>query len=136
MMTTYSKPLPQPIPVSKEFWEAAKRHELRLQHCKNCDVHIFYPREVCPQCLLSDLEWVKASGRGRVHSYTIMRHADIPGFLSDVPYILAIVELEEGPRMLSNLVDCGIEDVKMDMPVTAVFDDVTPEVSLVKFKPA
>lgn len=135
-MTAYNKPLPQPSAVTEEFWKAAKRHELLIQRCQSCNEHIFYPRELCPRCLSSNLEWVKASGRGRVYSYTVVRQAAHPGFSADVPYILAIIELDEGPRMTSNLVECQIEDAMVDMPVTVVFDDVTPEMSLVKFRPA
>ena len=134
-MTTYDKPLPEPNPVTEEFWKAAKRHELLVQHCRSCNQHIFYPREVCPGCLSSDLGWMKVSGRGRVYSYAVVRQAAHRGFRADVPYILAIIELDEGPRLTSNLVDCEIEDVRVDMPVTVVFDDVTSHVSLVKFRP-
>ena len=134
-MTTYNKPLPQPDAVTEEFWKAAKRHELLIQHCQSCNEHIFYPREVCPHCLSSNLEWVKANGRGKVYSFTVVRRAAHPGFKADLPYILALIELEEGPRMTSNIVNCKIEDVRIDMPVTVVFDDVTSEVTLVKFKP-
>ncbi len=135
-MAGYEKPLPQPTAASLEFWRGAKDHTLLIQRCQSCGEHVFYPREVCPQCLSSALEWVKASGRGTVYSFTVVRQAAHPGFRGDVPYVLAIIELEEGPRMTSNLVDCKIDDVKVDMPVTAVFDDVTPEATLVKFKPA
>ena len=135
-MTAYNKPLPQPNPVTEEFWKAAKRHELLIQRCKSCNEHIFYPREVCPRCLSSDLDWMEASGRGRVYSYTVVRQAEHPSFRADTPYILAIIELDEGPRLTSNLMDCQIEDIRVDMPVTVAFDDVTAEVSLVKFRPA
>ena len=135
-MTAYNKPLPEPNPVTEEFWKAAKRHELLIQCCKSCNEHIFYPREVCPRCLSSDLDWMEASGRGRVYSYTVVRQAAHPSFRADTPYILAIIELDEGPRLTSNLMDCQIEDIRVDMPVTVAFDDVTAEVSLVKFRPA
>ncbi len=136
-MTTYNKPLPLTDSISEEYWNAAKRHELVIQHCKCCSKYIFYPRAVCPSCLTlpSSLEWVKASGRGRVYSYTVIVQASSPAFKGDEPYIYAVVELDEGPHMATNIVDCPIEDCKIDMPVTVVFDDVTPEVTLPKFKP-
>lgn len=135
-MTNYNKPLPQPDRTTEEFWRAAKRHELLIPRCKSCNKYFFYPREDCPSCLSSNLEWVRVSGRGKIYSYTVVRQAAHPGFATDVPYILAIIELDEGPRMTSNVVDCRIEDVTVDMPVSVVFDDVTPKVTLVKFKPA
>ena len=138
MTTEYNKPLPSPVgpELSKPFWDAAKRHELMVPRCRTCSNLFFYPREVCPDCLSSDLEWTAVSGRGRLHSYTVVYQPANPAFRDDVPYIYAMVQLDEGPRMISNLVDCPIEDVEMDMPVSAIFDDVTPEVTLVKFKPA
>ena len=138
MTTEYNKPLPNPVSpeLSKPFWDAAKRHELMVPRCKTCSNLFFYPREVCPDCLSSDLEWSTVSGRGRLHTYTIVHQPVNAAFRDDVPYIYAMIQLDEGPRMVSNLVDCPIDDVEMDMPVTAVFDDVTPEVTLVKFKPA
>ena len=136
MMSTYEKPLPIPDVVSKEFWEAARRHEFVIQHCRTCSRYIFYPRVLCPRCLSSNLEWVKSSGKGRVFSYTVIYQAAHPAFKSDVPYVYAIVGLDEGPRMATNIVGCNSEEVKVGMPVTIVFEDVTPEVTLVKFKPA
>lgn len=135
MTTDYSKPLPRPTPVSQEFWEGARRHELRLQRCTGCGEHIFYPRVVCPSCLSDGLEWVTASGKGKVYSYTVVRRAMHPSFRPDVPYVYAIVELEEGPHMPTNIVGCSHDDVSVDMPVEVVFDDVTEKMTLVKFRP-
>jgi len=134
-MNNYSKPLPEFNAVTEAFWKAAKRHELFIQSCGNCNKYIFYPRELCPNCLSTDLGWVKASGLGRVYSFTVVRQAAHHGFSADVPYILAIIELDEGPRLTSNLIDCKPEDARINMPVTAVFDDVTSDVSLIKFRP-
>ena len=135
MTTHYAKPLPRPTPVSKEFWEGARRHELRIQRCSSCEEHVFYPRVVCPKCLADGLEWVTASGRGKVYSYTVVRRAMHPSFRPDVPYIYAVVELEEGPHMTTNIVGCSPDEVSVDMPVEVVFDNVTEEMTLVKFKP-
>ena len=138
MTTEYSKPLPNPtnVELSKPFWEATKRHELSLPHCNTCSANFFYPRERCPECLSDDLGWAQASGKGHVYSFTIIEQAVNPEFRGDLPYIYSIIELDEGPRMIANVVECGLEDVKIDMPVEAVFDDVTSDVTLVKFKPA
>ena len=84
----------------------------------------------------SNLEWVKVSGRGRLHSFTVVRQPANAAFKNDVPYAYAIVQLDEGPRMVSTILQCDIDSLKIDMPLEAVFDDVTPEWTLVKFKPA
>lgn len=134
-MSAYDKPLPIPDAESAEFWKAARRHELLIQRCKSCKEHIFYPRALCPNCLSLDLEWVRASGKGRLYSYTVVRQAPRPAFEKDLPYVVAIVQLDEGPRLMSNLVGCKLEDIKVNMPVTVVFEDATSDVSLPKFKP-
>lgn len=131
----YEKPLPKPSPISRPFWEGTKAHQLRLQHCRDCGQHIFYPRSLCPFCLSENLEWVTASGRGKVYSYTVVRRAMHPAFREDVPYVFAIVELEEGPRLTTNIVGCPPEEVKVEMPVRATYEDVTPEITLLKFEP-
>ncbi len=138
MNTEYKKPLPRPAnpELTKPFWEAAKRHELVLPHCKKCGDFFFFPREVCPVCLSPELEYVQVSGKGRLHSFTVVHQPGNPAFNDDIPYIYAVIQLDEGPRMISNMVECSLEDAKVDMPVNAVFDDVTPEWTLVKFKPA
>ena len=135
----YAKPLPRAEnpPLTQPFWDAAKRHELIIPRCKTCDKPHFYPREQCPWCASKELEWVPASGKGRLHSYTVIRQPVNRNFQPDVPYAYCIIQLDEGVRMISNLVGCRIpEDLKMDMPVVAEFDDVTPDWTLVKFKPA
>ena len=133
-MSEYTKPLPKPSPTSRPFWEAARRHELILQRCGACGKFIYYPRPRCPHCFSDRLGWERCSGKGKVYSYTVVRRASSRAF-ADAPYILAIVELAEGPRMTSNIV-APPEQVRVDMPVTVFFDDVTPEHTLVKFKPA
>ena len=125
-----SEERPQP------FWDATKRHELVMPRCKTCDQKFLYPREDCPTCLSNNLEWVQVSGKGRLHSFTIIRQPANPVFIEDVPYIYAMVQLDEGPRMISTGVQCDIENAEIDMPLVAVFDDITPEWTLVKFTPA
>lgn len=132
---SYTKPLPKSSRITEPFWQGTKRHELLIQRCKDCHQYIFYPRSHCPQCLSTGLEWIKSSGQGKVYSYTVIRRAALPGFVHEVPYVFAIIELEEGPRLTSNIVSCNPEEVRIGMPVTAVFEEVTPEVTLVKFKP-
>ena len=138
MATSYRKPLPNPLNLqaSGPFWEAAKRHELLMPRCRRCSHLFFYPREACPRCLSNDLDWAKVSGKGRLYSFTVIHQPGNRAFEQDVPYVYAMVQLDEGPRMISNLVECPVEEATVDMPVVAVFDDVTPEVTLVKFRPA
>ncbi len=135
-MADYKKPLPRPTAASLPFWAAAKRHELQIQRCGSCGAHIFYPREVCPECLSSDLQWIKVSGKGTVYSYTIAQAPTHPAFAEEVPYVIAIVELAEGPHLTTNITGCKPDEVRVGMPVVATFDDVTPEMTLVKFRPA
>jgi uncharacterized OB-fold protein len=133
-MDTYVKPLPKPTETSRPFWDAAKQHRLQLQHCGGCQSFIYYPRDRCPHCLSDQLEWRPVSGKGKVYSYTTVRRASVRSF-ADKPYVLAIVELDEGVRMTTNI-EAPPESVKIGMPVTVFFDDVTPERTLVKFRPA
>jgi uncharacterized OB-fold protein len=107
-----------------------------IQRCSNCRSHIFYPRYNCPQCGSRGLEWVQASGRGKVYTYTVARRPTHPAFADRVPYVIAIVELEEGPRLTTNIVDCDPNAVRIDMPVEVTFEDVNEEISLPVFRPA
>lgn len=135
-MADYTKPLPRPTASSQPFWDAARRHELQLQRCGSCGAVVFYPRELCSECLSSELSWIEASGRGTVYSYTIAEAPTHPAFAEDVPYIVAIVELAEGPRLTTNIVGCEPAAMHIGMPVVATYDDVTPDMTLVKFRPA
>jgi uncharacterized OB-fold protein len=137
MGTEYTKPLPRPLSpeLTRPFWEAIKRHELMIPRCKTCGHVFFYPRSECPRCLSNNVEWMHVSGRGRLHTYTVVYQPANAAFRDDTPYIYAVVQLDEGPRMVSNIVQCNLDDVRVDMPLEAIFDDVTPEWTLVKFKP-
>jgi uncharacterized OB-fold protein len=107
-----------------------------MPRCTTCDHLFFYPRTECPRCLSSSIAWTPVSGRARLHSFTIVNQPVHPAFRDDAPHVYAIVQLDEGPRMISNVVECDHADLLVDMPLLAVFDDVTPEWTLVKFKPA
>ena len=133
--TQYEKPLPVPSEVSAPYWKGLASGEIRLQRCADCHRFVFYPRSVCPYCLGERLEWVSTSGRGRVYSYTLVRRAMNPAFAADVPYVFAIVELDEGPRVTTNIVGCAPEEVRVDMRVKAAYDSVTSELALLKFEP-
>lgn len=132
---SYRKPLPRIDEESRGWWEALARRELYVQQCRGCGARRLPPRAVCPACLSTETEWLRASGRGTVYSFTVTHQNQAPGFRDEVPYVLAIVELVEGPRLLTNLVGCPPDALRIDMAVEVVFDDVTADVTLPKFRP-
>jgi len=134
--TSYQKYLPRIDEESRGYWEALARHELYIQRCRDCGAKRFYPRAHCPVCLSAATEWVRASGRGTVYSFTVTYQNQAPGYRDTLPYVLAVVELAEGVRLMTNVVDCAPEAVRIGMPVEVLFEDVTPEVTLPKFRPA
>jgi len=134
-MSEYKKPIPVVQPWSEQFWKAAKQHKLVIQECQECNVKIFYPRKYCPECWSSDLGWSEASGKAKVYSFSIMMDQVEPKFKDDLPYVLALVDLEEGIRMMTRIVDCKPEEVETDMDVEVVFEDITDEFSLPYFRP-
>ena len=130
-----AKPLPQISPEMAPFFDAARRHELVVQRCAGCGTLRFPARTICSTCLSREASWVRVSGRGTVFSFVIMHQAVHPGFAAETPYAVVVIQLDEGARLLSNLVDCATADVKIGMPVEVVFDELTPEVTLPKFRP-
>ena len=134
-MADYTGYLPQPTPETQPYFDALKNHTLMIQRCDACARAYFYPRPFCPDCFSFDTEWFQASGRGTLYSFVI-NYRPPPGFGAE-PYVIAVVELEEGPRMMTNLV--GVEpdpdEISCDMPVEIVYDDVTDEITLPKFRP-
>ena len=136
MTQAYSKPLPVTDEETKPFWDWCKKHELRVQKCLGCG-KLYYPvSPICPHCLNMGFEWAKLSGQGQVYSFIVVRRRYHPGFAPDIPYVVAIVKTEEGIRMLSNVVGVKPDAVKIGMPVEVVFEDVSPDFTLPKFRPA
>ena len=129
------KPGPRPDRDSEFYWEAARRHTLMLQQCDECGRFRFYPRAVCPFCLSDKLQWKEVNGRGVVYSFTIIYRPPSPAFRDDVPYVLALIDLPEGVRMMSNIIGCSPDDVYIGMPVVVTFEDVSDEITLPKFRP-
>jgi uncharacterized protein len=131
----YEKPLPKVRPETEPFWRAARNHQLVLQRCDNCSKIIFYPRVACPNCLSSNISWFEASGRGTVYSYTIIWRAAAKVFEKDIPYVYAIIELEEGARMISNIINMKGSKPTIGMKVKVTFIDATSEISIPQFEP-
>ena len=129
------KPVPAPSEDSKPFWDGCQRRELLLQRCEDCGTHRFPPSLLCPRCMSLNQQWVKASGKARVYSFEITHRPFYPAW--DPPYNVAIVELAEGPRLHTNIVACRLEDIRIDMAVEAVFENIEgQEWLLPRFKPA
>jgi uncharacterized OB-fold protein len=129
----YGKPVPVPDPVSEPFWRALHGGRFLLQRCGTCERRQFYPRAACSHCGAMDLEWAPATGRGEVYSYTVIHRSGVPGWSDEVPYVVAIVELDEGPRMQSNIVGCEPSEVTVGARVRLSPTPVTDSVSLPLF---
>ncbi|HYD49492.1 MAG TPA: Zn-ribbon domain-containing OB-fold protein [Terriglobales bacterium] len=132
----YEGPLPVATPETKPFWDGARQNKLMLQRCGDCGQAFFYPRPLCPHCLSRRIEWFEASGRGRLHTFVINHRAPRRSPLPP-PFVVAIIALEEGPKMMSNLVGIAPDptQIRCDMPVEVVFEHVTAEISLPRFRP-
>ena len=131
-----SKPEPVVSPWAKPFWEGTAEGKLVLQRCNDCSRHIFYPRVICPHCSSENVEWQQVSGKGKVYSFTQVQNNAPSAFTAEMPYVVAVIELDEGVRMLSNVIDCDFEQLSCDMPVSVVFERLNDEFVLPKFRPA
>ncbi len=131
-----AKPIPHPTPESQPYWDGAAAGVLRLQRCTAC-LHVrHYPQLLCPRCCARTVEWITASGRGTVHSWTVAHHAFHPAFKDELPYTLVIVDLAEGPRALGRF-DPGARDVvRIGLPVTVSFPRTAEGIALPVFAPA
>ena len=126
---------PQIDASTQEFWDAARRGVLRIKHCNACGSNHYYPRPFCPTCWSTDVEWIDAAGTGTLYTYSVVHANDLPSFRYRVPYVVAMVELDEGPRMETNLVECPLDQIHVGMRVTVVFED-EGELVLPRFRPA
>ena len=132
-------PLVNHLPVidveSAPFWAGTKQHKFLIRHCNACGRSHFYPRHSCPHCWSDNCEWRPSSGRGRVYSYTVIHHNDVLPFKERLPYIVALIDLEEGVRVTTNIVEGTPEVMHVGMPVEVVYEHVTDEVTLPQFRP-
>jgi hypothetical protein len=137
-MAEYNKPLPKPDPVTKPYWDSLKEHAMKIQKCNDTGKFFFYPRGISPFTGSTNISWEAVSGRGEIYALTIIptQRSAWPGF--EAPYVVAMVELEEGAKLMTNIVnvEADPEHVKVGMPVKVVYDDVTDEITLPKFEPA
>ena len=129
---------PIPQPESDFYWEKCKEHQLWLRHCKACNNTYFYPRDICPGCFSRDTDWIQSSGKAILHAFAIVYRAPVPAFRGKEPFVTAIVELEGGARMPTNILDCEAdpEHIKIGMALQVTFDDLDDKISLPKFRPA
>ncbi len=138
-MTTkeYAKPVPAPDADTRPFWEYCKKHELRIQQCTDCNTYRWNPGPICYKCNSWKHEWVKMSGKGTVYSWIIIHQSNQPGFEKEIPYPVALVALAEQAdcRMLTNIVECDPHAIYNNMPVEVIFEDITPQISLPKWRP-
>ena len=139
MSDTPRKPLPQINAVTRPFWSAAAQRRLAMPRCRDCEAFTFPPRPSCGECGSEKLKWTDLSGRGRVYSFTVIRQVvggpAVKAFERDIPYVVALIDLDEGPRITSNIIGCPVETVKIDMPVEVVFEQASTDIWLPKFKP-
>jgi uncharacterized OB-fold protein len=131
---TYRKPLPRVTAENGPFWEATKRHELRVQRCAECGRFRYPPSPVCPDCLSENVEWARVSGRGTITTFVVFHKVYFESFAGEAPYNVVQVRLEEGPCLTANLVGVRNEEITVGTPVEVVFDDVTPEITLPRFR--
>lgn len=129
-----ARPLPTPTDLTAPYWAAARRGQLVVQRCTQCQRHQFYPRSFCMQCMGESLDWVPSSGLGRIYTYTINRRGANAFMAERTPYAVAIVELEEGVRLMANIIGSRLEDIHVGKPVKVVFEAASDDITLPQFK--
>ena len=132
----YQKPLPVPDEASQPFFAGAREERLMIQRCSACGTIMWPVKTRCINCLGPDLAWIQASGQGTLYSFALMHQIYHPGFADEVPYNLAEVDLAEGLRIITNIVGCPNDQLRIGMPLEVTFEAITPEITLPKFKPA
>jgi uncharacterized OB-fold protein len=132
----YEKLVPSPTPETQPYWDGLREHRLRLQTCADCGKVRHYPRPMCDACWSMNTNWINASGRGSVHSWTITHYAFHPGFKGDLPYILLTVDLPEGVRMNAQTRGIEASALRVGVPVKLAFDTVKPDLTLPVFEAA
>ncbi len=135
MTSEYTKPMPGPDEESAPYFEGARAHKLMLMRCESCGRYRFPSRDRCDRCWSTETAWAQASGKGTVYTFGLMHQLYHPGFKDQIPYNVAVVELEEGPRMATNIVGVPNDQIRVGMAVEVTFEDISAEISLPKFRP-
>jgi uncharacterized protein len=135
-MPEYNKPIPVPSAESQAYWDGLRDRELLMPRCDACGKYWFPPSLLCPHCNATKWTWTSTSGRGRIFSYVVYHRVYHPGFADEVPYAVAVIELDEGPRMVSNVIGIAPDKVACDLRVEVVYQPITDTITLPKFKPA
>ena len=134
-MSDYKKPLPQIEPYTQAFWDATRNGKLLVQICEDCNARIFFPRKQCPDCWSVNLDWMEASGKAEIYAFSVTYEGVEAVFRDDLPIVLAWVDLPEGIRMQTNIIDCDPESIEIGQQVEVVFKKVTDEITLPYFRP-
>lgn len=135
-MSNYKLPLPLMTKTSKVFWDGCKEGKLLYQVCADCGQYMNLPKIICSNCMSRNLEWKESKGKGKIYMFTTTYAFSPPEFMGALPYTVALIKLDEGPKFMSNIIECDPKELKCDMPVEVVFDKVTEQVTLHKFRPA
>ena len=135
MIDLTGRNLPHPTPETAPYWDGCREQKLLIQRCSSCGHDQFYPRLVCSACTSRKIDWVAASGRGKVLSFTIVRQAISAAYAAEVPYVIALIQLDEGPTLMSNVIQSDPERVTIGMPVEVVFEEWSDEITVPKFRP-
>ena len=131
---TLARPVPNPTADSLPYWRAANEGRLVVQTCQSCNATQFYPRGFCVTCLSEDLEWKESQGLGRIYSFTICRIAGHPAMADQVPYAMALVDLDEGVRMLAQIIHPDLSDISIGTRVSVTFERLTDDIQLPQFE--
>jgi len=131
-----TRPAPDSRGPGRAYWRSGADGVLRLPRCTACGRLFWYPRTHCPHCGSDAIDWVATGGRGRIYTFTVVRQSPEPFFAARVPYVVAMVELAEGPRVMANVVDCDVESVRIGMPVSVLFEDLGEDIYVPLFRPA
>src|SRR5581483_10256016 len=135
VQTTTQRPVPSPSPETQPFWDGCAKGQLLLQRCTQCGAYRHPPSPICAACLSTEDEWLPASGRGTVYTFSIVRQALARAWQPFVPYVVAVIELKEGPRVVSNVVGIEPEAVQIGMGVEVVFEPISDAITLPLFRP-
>lgn len=133
-MDQAQRPLPQPTRITQPYWDAAKDHRLVIQQCGCCKTRQFYPREFCTACLSENIEWIECGGHGTIYTYTVNRRPSNTALSDKVPYVVAMIDLDEGVRMMANILESPPEAIRIGARVRICFEQVSPQIALPQFR--